>query len=301
MSRDRWLKQLRIAGADPRSVEEVLAALDQSGGSESFIELTDGTLWPAQLFEVDQGPADFDPASDRWLLVVGLGSGAAYGAMQRFVSTIEQPDLASRLSDALAGSGAFRLFQTELSRHEDEYTRWHRFRDDARLARSAVTCASATTCGCRARSAIRATSSSAANARPTPRSSTRSKTASGANTAIAPVSRSSRIASRFATMRRARHRAGTPPDAARGWRRNAFAILGGEFVEEVTRSSIKIHDQMYPTWRMHLGVASIGRNPAVGCSVEDPLMGPVGAPRASRLAPDRVVSLSRSDARAGRT
>ena len=209
MSRDPWSKQLRIAGADPRSVEEVLAgvvpadglqhagssllrvdrsdalvatarrlveplrdrgstgdaelivelehyvdrtapdlttlpvaldglgeALDQSGGSDSFIGLTDGTLWPAQLFDVDQGPPDFDPASDRWLLVVGLGSGPACDAMQRFVATIEQPDLALRLSDALAGSGAFRRFQTELSRHEDEYTRWHRFRDDARLGRA---------------------------------------------------------------------------------------------------------------------------------------------------------------------
>ena len=209
MSRDPWLKQLRIAGTDTRSVEEVLAgdvpadglqhagsallrversdalaaialrliealgqrnwigdpelivelehyvdrttsdlttlpvaldelgeALDQSGGSDSFIDLTDGTLWPAQLFDVDQGPADFDPESDQWLLVVGLGSGPAYAAMQRFVATIEQPDLASRLNDALAGSGAFRRFQTELSRHEDEYTRWHRFRDDDRLGRA---------------------------------------------------------------------------------------------------------------------------------------------------------------------
>ena len=191
MSRDLWLKQLRIAGADTRSVEDVLTddvpvdglqhagsallrversdvlvaiarsliealgernwigdaeliaelehyvdrtapdlialpvaldelgeALDQSAGSESFIDVTDGALWPAQLFDVDQGPADFDPASDRWLLVVGLGSRPAYETMQRFVATIEQPDLASRLADALAGSGAFRRFQTELSRHE---------------------------------------------------------------------------------------------------------------------------------------------------------------------------------------
>jgi hypothetical protein len=209
MSRDPWLKQLRIAGADTRSVEEVLAgdvpadglqhagsaalrversdllaaiarrliealgrrhwtgdaelivelenyddctesdlttlavaldelgeALDQSGGSESFIDLTDGTLWPGQLFDVDQGPPDFDPESDRWMLVVGLGSRPAYEAMQRFVTTIEQPDLALRLTDALMGSSAFRRFQTELSRHEDEYTRWHRFRDDARLGRA---------------------------------------------------------------------------------------------------------------------------------------------------------------------
>ncbi len=40
------------------------------------------------------------------------------------MTTIEQPDLALHLADALTGSGAFRRFQTELSRHEDEYTRW---------------------------------------------------------------------------------------------------------------------------------------------------------------------------------
>lgn len=56
--------------------------------------------------------------------------------MQRFVASIEQPDLASRLRAALAGSGAFRRFQSELNRHDDEYTRWHRFRDDARLGQA---------------------------------------------------------------------------------------------------------------------------------------------------------------------
>ena len=151
MSRDLWLKQLRLAGADSRSIEDVLTddvsvdglqhagsallraepsdvlvtiarsliealgnrdwigdteliaelehyghhtasdliglpvaldelgeALDQSAGSESFIDVTDGALWPQQLFDVDQGPVDFDPGSDRWLLVVGLGSAPAY-------------------------------------------------------------------------------------------------------------------------------------------------------------------------------------------------------------------------------
>ena len=129
MSRDLWLKQLRIAGTHTRSVEDVLTdnvpvdglqhagsallraersdvlvtitcsliealgdrswtgdaelidelrhyadhtaadqiplsveldqlgeALDQSAGSGSFIAVTDGVLWPAQLFDVDQGP-----------------------------------------------------------------------------------------------------------------------------------------------------------------------------------------------------------------------------------------------------
>ena len=209
MSRDLWLKQLRIAGADTRPVEEVLTdgvpvdglqhagsallrversavlvgvarglmdalserdwtgdavliaehehdvdqtasdlirlpveldgvgeALDQSAGSESYIDVADGALWPAELFEFDQGPGDFDPTSDRWLVVVGLGSEPAYEVMERFVVSIQSRDIASRLFDALGGRGAFRRFQTELSRYEGEYTRWHRFRDDARLGRA---------------------------------------------------------------------------------------------------------------------------------------------------------------------
>lgn len=209
MSRDPWLKQIRIAGADARSIQDVLTddvpvdglqhagsallraepsdalvtiarsliealegrdwigdteliaelehyahrsasdlialpvvldelgeTLDQSAGSDAFIDVANGALWPAQLFDVDQGPVDFDPASDRWLVVVGLGSTPAYKTMRRFIATIQQPDLASRLTDALVGSGAFRQFHTELSRHEGEYTRWHRFRDDARLGRA---------------------------------------------------------------------------------------------------------------------------------------------------------------------
>jgi len=121
----------------PVDLDELGEALDESRASESYIDLVSGTLWPAQLFEVDQGPDDFDPDdSRRWLLVDGLGPGTAYGVMQRFISTIDQSGLASRLGDAIAGSRAFRRFESELSRHPDEYTRWHRFRDDARLGRA---------------------------------------------------------------------------------------------------------------------------------------------------------------------
>ncbi|MCP4085032.1 MAG: hypothetical protein GY745_08280 [Actinomycetia bacterium] len=120
----------------PVELDQLGDALDQAAGSESFIDLTDGTLWPAELFDIDQGPEDFDPDSDRWLPVADLGSRPAYDTMRRFVATIDQPELASRLTDALSGSGAFRRFRTELSRHENQYTRWHRFDDDARLGRA---------------------------------------------------------------------------------------------------------------------------------------------------------------------
>ncbi len=56
--------------------------------------------------------------------------------MERFIDTIDNPGLASRLRDAISRPKGFRRFKTELGRHDDEYTRWHRFRDDARLGRA---------------------------------------------------------------------------------------------------------------------------------------------------------------------
>jgi hypothetical protein len=67
---------------------------------------------------------------------VGAGSRAAYAVMEGFIATIDRPGLASQLQAEINGSGAFRRFQAELSRHDDEYTRWHRFRDDASLGRA---------------------------------------------------------------------------------------------------------------------------------------------------------------------
>ena len=110
--------------------------LDESGGSGSYLDIVEGTVWPGQLFDVDQGPADFDEDSDRWMRVQGLESRSAYATMERFVATIENEDIVERLTDALSRSGPFQRFRTELSRYEAEYTNWHRFHDDAQLGRA---------------------------------------------------------------------------------------------------------------------------------------------------------------------
>lgn len=118
----------------PVELDDLGEALDQSPTSVSYIDLTNGVVWPGELFDIGQEPEDFDADdSARWLPVVGVGSKAAYAVMERFIDTIESPGLASRLRDVVSGPKVFRRFQTELSRHDDEYTRWHRFRDDARL------------------------------------------------------------------------------------------------------------------------------------------------------------------------
>ena len=132
--RDGTTSELMVLTVD---LDELGEALDQSPASVSYIDLAEATVWPGELFDVDQGPEDFDADdSDRWLPVVGAGSRAAYAVMERFIATIDRPGLASRLQAEINGSGAFRRFPAELSRHDDEYTRWHRFRDDASLGRA---------------------------------------------------------------------------------------------------------------------------------------------------------------------
>ena len=122
----------------PVELDDLGEALDQSPATVSYIDLTNGVVWPGELLDVGQEPEDFDADdSARWLPVVGIGSKAAYAVMERFIETSESPGLASRLRDEISGPKAFRGFQAELGRHDDdEYTRWHRFRDDARLGQA---------------------------------------------------------------------------------------------------------------------------------------------------------------------
>jgi len=61
------------------------------------------------VFDVGQGPDNFDlDDSVRWLPIVGAGSKVAYTTMERFISTIDNPALAARLSTEIHQSGAFR-------------------------------------------------------------------------------------------------------------------------------------------------------------------------------------------------
>lgn len=118
-------------------LDDIGEALDQAPAIVSYIDLANEMLWPGELFYVDHGPGDFDADDpDRWLPVVGGGSKAAYVVMERFISTIASPGLACRLQAEINRSGAFRRFQAALSRHDEPYTRWHRYCDDARLGRA---------------------------------------------------------------------------------------------------------------------------------------------------------------------
>jgi hypothetical protein len=134
----------RLASATPSTLtalpvelDDLGEALDQSVASVAFLDLDTATVWPAELFDIGQEPEDFDPDDEqRWLPVPGQGPRAAYATMEDFIATVPDPRLAGRLHDAIAGTGAIRRFHDELSRNDDEYTRWHRWRDDRRLGQA---------------------------------------------------------------------------------------------------------------------------------------------------------------------
>lgn len=119
----------------PVELDDVGEALSEQAGSENFLDLQTGTVWFHTMSESgmdDELNVDFDDAT-RWLFLEGEGSDEAHRDLQRFIATVNDPDLADRLSRAIEGRGAFRRFRSVLEQHPDEYTRWHRFDADARL------------------------------------------------------------------------------------------------------------------------------------------------------------------------
>jgi hypothetical protein len=134
----------RLASAMPSTLTaltvdlaELGEALDQAVASVAYLDVDTATVWPSELLDIGEEPEDFDPDDEqRWLPVPGQGPRAGYTTMEDFITTVTDPRLADRLHDAIARTGAFRRFRDELSRNEDEFTRWHRWRDDRRLGRA---------------------------------------------------------------------------------------------------------------------------------------------------------------------
>ena len=92
--------------------------------------MVSGAVWPGELFDVGQGPEDFDPdGADRWLRVVGEGSRAAFGDMERFIASVEPEAFRVRLRHAISGKTPFKAFLAALQRDDDHFTIWHRHRD----------------------------------------------------------------------------------------------------------------------------------------------------------------------------
>ena len=121
----------------PVDLEDLGDALDESEGTEGFLDLETGQVWPGTLFDMDGGPEDADLEDQtRWMLVRGLGPSESRRDIRDFAVTIDRPALREQLLDALEGRGGHRRFRDTLSRHGEEFTRWHRFRSDRLLGRA---------------------------------------------------------------------------------------------------------------------------------------------------------------------
>jgi hypothetical protein len=119
----------------PVELDDVGDALSEEAGSENYIDLQTGTVWLHTMSDFgvyDDLDVDFDDET-QWLFLEGEGSHEAYRDLQRFIATVDDDGLASRLTRAIEGRGAFGRFRSVLERDPAEYTRWHRFDADARL------------------------------------------------------------------------------------------------------------------------------------------------------------------------
>ena len=111
--------------------------VDAQPSSESYIDLRSGAVWPGEIIDLGEGPDDLDPGdASRWLFVGGEGSQRAYADMERFISTVESDALGVKLREAIAGKHPFKAFLNVLQRNDEQFTSWHRHRDDARIGRA---------------------------------------------------------------------------------------------------------------------------------------------------------------------
>ena len=118
-------------------LDDLADVIDGNTSCESYIDLSSGVVWPGEIVDRGQGPDDFDPGdASRWLFVGGAGSRLAYADMERFIATVEPDALSVKLRDAINGKHPFKAFLTVLQRHDEQFTSWHRHRDDARIGRA---------------------------------------------------------------------------------------------------------------------------------------------------------------------
>ena len=109
---------------------------DQRGG---YLDLTTGTVWPAELVDDGQveGLEPFEEADpELWLDVPWEGSRDAYRDMADFTAELTDERVRDDLSAAMEGKGAFRRFQDALNRHETYRVHWRVFSTERHSCRA---------------------------------------------------------------------------------------------------------------------------------------------------------------------
>lgn len=118
-------------------LDELAELVDALPSSESYIDLETGAVRPGEIIDLGEGPDELDPGdASRWLFVRGEGSQRAYADMECFIATVEPDALSAKLREAITGRQPFKAFLNVLRRHDDQFTSWHRHRDDARIGQA---------------------------------------------------------------------------------------------------------------------------------------------------------------------
>jgi hypothetical protein len=130
----------RQSSLKPLGVElDAMAEALGEAGSESLLDLQTGEVWLEPVIEYSRDSdedVDFDEP-DRWLAILGGTSHESYRDMQQFIATLEDDDLAERLTDVIDGKGASHRFLALLEKRAPEtLTRWHRYHEDAQIGRA---------------------------------------------------------------------------------------------------------------------------------------------------------------------
>lgn len=128
---------LRPLAVDLEDLAMVLEGDPLSGGGR--IDLTTGAVWPQAAIDyaVEMGEIDEDEDdADRWLPVHCEGSRASFRDMQWFISDLDDPAIADRLSNAISGRGPFRRFKETLAAWPVLTARWYAFSEDRQRGRA---------------------------------------------------------------------------------------------------------------------------------------------------------------------
>jgi Uncharacterised protein family (UPF0158) len=131
----RATPMLRPLAVDLEELASFLEGDPQHG--EARIDLKTGEIWPySPLFGDADEDEDEDDEGDRWLYVDNQGSHDGYRDMERFIASVDDPDIADRLEIAITGRGAFRRFKDVLSRWPNQLERYYQLSNERQRGRA---------------------------------------------------------------------------------------------------------------------------------------------------------------------
>ncbi|KYK36631.1 MAG: hypothetical protein AYK19_22125 [Theionarchaea archaeon DG-70-1] len=108
----------------------IWALEDINGLDEYYLDLETGEI--VSNFEdllAELGIEEEDLESERYWYITPISSQEGYNFMVEFIETVEDEELKRRLTIAINGRGAFRMFKATLSEYPEERERWFKFHD----------------------------------------------------------------------------------------------------------------------------------------------------------------------------